>query len=329
MSATNEISAIVVLEHVKTVRPLLGNIPLGENVFITGNKDALKEILLRCGQSVLGEAIYENLSTAANSEYNHIFAIFVQNDIQSGGQEQTFDDILPTLFAHVMPYSIALWLQKDFSLVLRTCIAVLTLEDERHVKVIPFGMSSYNCTGKISETEFTESELVEARNNYIAATVNTHATVGDHQLASIHTLRVLSRQQRIWHILLAARSEYILAYRILFYMTAMEALLMRDNQELSHRLSERCATLLSTNNSERVQIFNRVKEAYKHRSLFVHGMTSSLSDEDMIALSRDCDSYLRNLMFMENEVLRYPEIFNIDDHKIFNDFFLGRLFPTS
>ncbi|MDO8730481.1 MAG: HEPN domain-containing protein [Candidatus Omnitrophota bacterium] len=68
-------------------------------------------------------------------------------------------------------------------------------------------------------------------------------------------------------------------------ITALEALLLRESQELSLRLSLRCACLLRKGD-ERKTLFEFVKEAYSWRNKLIHGGQYNLPDELVVGQTK-------------------------------------------
>lgn len=86
---------------------------------------------------------------------------------------------------------------------------------------------------------------------------------------------------------------------------ALEALFMRtnDNTELSYRLSNRIAVLLSEHSEERLELRRKFYDLYKLRSKIVHGVPTELNFDDcknIFSLTRD--AILRFLVLAE----KYP-----------------------
>lgn len=75
---------------------------------------------------------------------------------------------------------------------------------------------------------------------------------------------------------------------ITYVITSLEALLLGDGEksELSHRLSQRGAKLLSIFEKKPITIYKKLKEAYTVRSTYIHGSLSSKT-KDLTELHRD------------------------------------------
>jgi hypothetical protein len=76
---------------------------------------------------------------------------------------------------------------------------------------------------------------------------------------------------------------------------ALEALFSSDASELSHKLSERVAWLMSRGTDERTDLYRKVRNAYQVRSSFVHGDSSPRSFEKSVEASVFLDDLLRKI----------------------------------
>jgi hypothetical protein len=75
----------------------------------------------------------------------------------------------------------------------------------------------------------------------------------------------------------------LLAEKITFYCSALEALLSTSQAELSHQIAERVALISSQNVDERTEIYWLLKECYNFRSKYVHGSPLRDIGEEKIA----------------------------------------------
>jgi hypothetical protein len=60
-------------------------------------------------------------------------------------------------------------------------------------------------------------------------------------------------------------------YRMVEYVSALEALLLEDDRELSYKLAMRTSTIVAKSSEERKSLFQFMKKAYDIRSKVVHG----------------------------------------------------------
>jgi hypothetical protein len=77
----------------------------------------------------------------------------------------------------------------------------------------------------------------------------------------------------------------------------LECLLGTDSVELTHKLSERIAWLLSDNAENRVRIFRQVKALYTIRSRVIHGSVVTKAQlQELSRHSEIADEFLRQLL---------------------------------
>ncbi len=105
------------------------------------------------------------------------------------------------------------------------------------------------------------------------------------------------RSGRAFKYINSARNAPDIGFKIAHYMSAFEALFSTSSSELSHKLSERVAFFLSQHGFNRKTVFKEIKSGYDIRSKLVHGdSVSNSSRENIVHISKACDSYLRSIM---------------------------------
>ena len=145
--------------------------------------------------------------------------------------------------------------------------------------------------------------------------------------------RGYARTGRAIEFVSAARCSENLAVKIANYCSALETLLSTDAAELSHKLAERAAMLLSTKGFDRWNVFTTIKRAYAVRSKTVHGATLNTAQiEDLGNLSVECDRVVRSCLTL---ILADPGLCNgvfdadsstaVEDY--FNELLLGKPTP--
>lgn len=127
----------------------------------------------------------------------------------------------------------------------------------------------------------------------------------------------LTRKELAHMYIAKARAEGVVAMKVLLYCSALEALISTTTTELSHRVSERIATILGSNKEERCAIYNCVKAGYDVRSKVAHGDFLKKNQEQIEQISIDIDEYLRKLIVLED-----PYCLN---NKELDKFFLEKL----
>jgi hypothetical protein len=118
----------------------------------------------------------------------------------------------------------------------------------------------------------------------------------------------LNRLQRAFYFIQAARVSHRPALKIASYCTALEAMLSTDTSELSHKLGERVAWLVTTSATDRMKTFQRVKQAYGIRSKVVHGSGGWGDHSMLVETSSFLDTTLRTLF---QRIQRSPALFQI------------------
>ena len=66
--------------------------------------------------------------------------------------------------------------------------------------------------------------------------------------------------------------------RFMMFTVVLESLFTTSRDELSHRVSERIAFFLETNNQDRANLYQKVRDIYGTRSMIAHGITMKKKD---------------------------------------------------
>lgn len=82
------------------------------------------------------------------------------------------------------------------------------------------------------------------------------------------TLSVLQRAAELIELSKLAPNTY---HKIGLLCSSLECLFTTDNSEVTHKVCERVAFFLSDDPTERLEIYQKIKKAYDHRSSFFHG----------------------------------------------------------
>lgn len=128
----------------------------------------------------------------------------------------------------------------------------------------------------------------------------------------------LNRKERAMYFIMAARRNHTLPMKIVSYCTGLECLFTTSQTELSHRISERVASLVEGDKDQKIETYNTVKTAYNVRSTVVHGAVLKGTHDDLVKLSIRLDDLLRSFMTKEYDV------FTKSNEEI-NAFFLKQL----
>jgi hypothetical protein len=195
----------------------------------------------------------------------------------------------------------ALWFVKDNSV--RTENGFLYVFDETTKRVSSNSRATFftNSNGQTEDVLFSAEELSKGVNMFIKIFNEGTTAELDHLETSEIITTVANRLERFIYFLQATRSQAFLPSRISMYCTLLETLLSTDNQEISHKISERTSRLLGRDFAERLEIFKFIKEAYAIRSANVHGDKLSKkfrNIEKQINVSIQFDEFVRKLMRM-------------------------------
>jgi hypothetical protein len=125
------------------------------------------------------------------------------------------------------------------------------------------------------------------------------------------------RIERSVILLEMARKNSFLPIKLSTYNIILECIYSTDDaSEVSHKVSERAATLIGEDRAQKIKIMKDIKEAYGIRSKFFHGQkitkkvgkkSVGIPDEELGAISINIDELLRLSMY---EVLMNAELFN-------------------
>jgi len=105
--------------------------------------------------------------------------------------------------------------------------------------------------------------------------------------------------------------------KITYAISCLEALFLSGESELSHRLSQRAAFLMSKLNKSPLQIYKDLKDAYKVRSSYIHGDKIKGSDLKLKEIADNTLYYARlcllSFIFLSKSNKKDEILVNIDD----------------
>jgi Apea-like HEPN len=197
----------------------------------------------------------------------------------------------------------ALWTIKDNSV--KTELGFLYVYDQdkelhfQQATVSSNTRASYflNSHCENANTNFTFDEISECLSNYTLIFDQNTADLEHSEAAGIITTKA-NRIERFIYFLQSARTQSFLPNRISSYCTALETLFSTDNQEISHKMSERIARIIGEDFPSREKVFKFMKTAYSVRSSYVHGdkLHKKYRDiEEQSKISSELDEYVRQL----------------------------------
>lgn len=135
-----------------------------------------------------------------------------------------------------------------------------------------------------------------------------------------------NRIERAYTFLTMARSQSFLPLKVSFYIGLLETLFTTDGTEVTHKVSERLAFYLSED-FEKKETFDFVKECYGIRSKFVHGqkLHKKYDYETLVSKSVKIDEIVRKLM---NKVILIDSQTFLQGDKGLNEYFKNLVFSN-
>lgn len=123
-----------------------------------------------------------------------------------------------------------------------------------------------------------------------------------HGTINYSKLSILQRAAELIELSKLAPNIY---HKIGLLCSTLECLFTTDNFEVNHKVCERVAYFISDNPEERIEIFQKVKKAYGHRSDFFHGNTLKILSDEVYF---NFDDIVRRTML--KAITEKSEIFN-------------------
>lgn len=287
---------------------------LGESAFITNDKDRINSMVTAQFEKLAGILESQNLRDAHAVIYKKPLKITDKN---------TALNQLNLFLGEVQLFQTCLWLVKDNSVNNEFGFHISTTDRKFEVSSNYLSTLQSTCAGKNEVTEFTRSELREARIRF--RSMNNIIPLGISFAAKKHKFNRIERSLLYVQI---ARSNSDLSLKTSEYCSAFEAILSTSPTEIAHQLSERVGKLIGKNAKEQIEIYREMKKAYNIRSKIVHG--DELKDnqiEQLPAIVSNLDDYLRRtllLVFSDS----HANIFKGNNQQL-DEFFIERLFNTS
>lgn len=309
------------LYGLKLNRTLNKGIKIMENIRISTNGNILKKVCDKHFGSMIGDI-------ELNELYNGPF-IYAEglstSDVENDKNKRL--EFLDYFMKIGQLLSSALWLIKDNSI--STDQGFLYIYDDKFdnekTSVSSNGRTPYffNSYGKRVETEYSFDEISGAIKLQMLFDNESGLKMSQNQIANRITTGA-NRLERFYYFIQSARSEAFLPNKISTYCTALETLLSTDNQEISHKISERVARILGKDLQSREELFSFIKVAYSIRSSNVHGDKLSKKYrtlENQAEIARELDDKIRDLY---GYILSNEELFNVyldDNNNQLNHYF--------
>lgn len=213
-----------------------------------------------------------------------------QQEVDPSDISASLDKILIEDICVVKMLQFYLWLAKDNAVHFDRCWIAAQTPSLLVVNNNTWSSRTSCADGTFRYVRFNSDELRFART---AKSSPSNHIIAEHNptILMSHT----SRYQRFNYFIESARNSTDVALKIAEYCTALEALVSTSQQELSHQVSERVASILSGPGDQRISIFKLVKEGYGFRSKAVHGSYFKQKDADRL---RECAIELDNVCRM-------------------------------
>lgn len=178
---------------------------------------------------------------------------------------------------------------------------------EGHTVTVPTAMK-----GKATNLNGAElDECIRLVEKFLGFNFPTKFEVYQHT-TNYNKLHILQRAAEMIELSKLAPNIY---HKIGLLCSTLECLFTTDSSEVTHKVCERVAYFISDNPKERIEIFQKAKKAYGHRSDFFHGNTlKNLSDEVYF----DIDDIVRRAML--KAVTQKSRVFNLKKDEISNYF---------
>ncbi|KLA22289.1 HEPN domain-containing protein [Bacillus cereus] len=194
-------------------------------------------------------------------------------------------------------FMVALWLVKDHSVNIETGFIVTgTNKNVYSVTSSNTAFLSSKSNGLINDTMFTIEEINEAIQYYKLLHPEINPNIGNQIADGPYKVKSL-RVPRAFYFLQAARHETDVPVKIMKYCTILECLFTTGRDEITHKISERFARLMSEQLEQREYYFSLVKKSYAIRSTVIHGQ--SMSEKryaDAFELAIELDNAIRELL---------------------------------
>ncbi|MEH6990544.1 hypothetical protein [Cytobacillus firmus] len=267
---------------------------------IFGSDDVLGKFIGILEYDYLQNSTY----VVATGDFDELYNHYQKHGIEKSNHYY----ILNALMRRVQMFCNLLWLIKDNSVHTEKGFIIVGSDTLNPIGTSTGSAFSYlNAKGAYDEVIFTQEEIDQAIKYYnqLAADDSEVLQIGQRVTPDIYNLQS-TRVDRAVHFLQAARREDSIPVKIMNFCTVLECLFTRDNSELTHKISERFAKILTKDIEKRIELYNLIKRAYAIRSLVIHGQPISkrkLQEAHEIVV--DLDSAIR-LLF--NEIFFNEEI---------------------
>ncbi|MEB2294465.1 hypothetical protein [Priestia megaterium] len=272
------------------------------------------------GRKILDETIGTKLMSATLGvhslrEFNDSVYVYIDNELDEIQTREQMDQAGSSLtFLHLRQmqhFTHELWKIKDNSVYVRDGFLLAypsngTFEDGCTYKAsLSEVFTCSNC--EIKPTKFSDVEVTKASEWYKSSKLLTHNAREDG--GKLPDARPLikgetpsTRMTRAIYFTDTARKNAVLPTKIVSYCTALECLFTTKAFKISTTVASRTANMLGGNDAAYISAFDLVKEAYKYRSIIVHGQSLEGDEETLARICRRLDIMLRTFIIGDHEI---------------------------
>jgi hypothetical protein len=283
------------------------NIEIGNKIWITNSLKYIQYLDL----DDIAKDIGVLTKTYLQSSKAFAYKIIEKNEIDVASEITEFIDIINSSF------SFFLWLLKDNEVHLREAFFPWLFTSSN---------SSQNSIYKINQDKTVNFNLDEI--NYAISLFEKFMSKSEIKYISSNEPPVkkadkADRFSRALYLITHLRTVNDLSLRISNMCSIFELFFSTDNSEITHKLAERTAFILTKDPEKRLSIYNTIKDAYSIRSRISHGdiISSQILYEKILSIAESCDIILRTIVFSYIYISEFSEIINYNDSSKKNKYF--------
>ncbi|PYT04420.1 MAG: hypothetical protein DMF60_15390, partial [Acidobacteria bacterium] len=282
--------------------------PIGQDIYLTAEPGSLS-LATTAAFSELAGVVGRNAFLKADA------VVHALADVPFDERLSAADQFIATFLQWVNDFLMALWLVKDNS-VMCTDGYLLLIDPPHHGSgMVRHHLGIYYWHSQLDRERvlFTPEELLNAK-GFMSEHIPRVGIPAEAGVAVAPTIPVdTPRLARAWYFAQNARMSADVSVKVATYVTCLEALLSTADGELTHRLAERVALMLSTETIEQRELFRLVKDAYDIRSKTLHGAPLGRRVKKLVPTASKCDAVVRRLFLTVLSSPKLVELFNKGD----------------
>ena len=281
---------LVALHRIRCEGRLQNGIKLSDGLRLIDESSRIPAFKNRDFRGAVGDIELENMLKAKL----YVISDEMEFELPDG---TTGPQLVAYLLNVVRTYLFTLWLIKDNSAYFEQGYVIESGIKRIHSNLIVTAFSNHD--GEYRDASFTTRELQHMR-AFVNGTSLFGNTVANFHEASEKRMKLVSDKKvevydRFMRFITFARETRDLGLKIALCCSALETLLSHAaGSELTHKVSERVALLISPIGAERLKMFYDMKQLYSIRSTVVHGsQISKKYTHDIQSYSRQIDDIVR------------------------------------